>query len=152
MKAIPPESAEHSLLQPALMLLSGLAGAALILALLAYSLVNVLGSKNQLVTGNGTPQPQTTNPSSVALGPSVSRYSSAWGPSEPLVFVLCDHEELDFAAGGVTISDVYILLRPETDRDLIVDLLAGTNSLLPKSSRIYHSACVSAGLKQGNFP
>lgn len=148
----PPDDRDGS--QPTvfsgLMLASGMAAGALVATLLVISLISALDR-----SGQNEDREVRDKPSEVALQfptPSVTSTPGAWPTSALIVFMFCDGEPLDFQTRNIAQSDFYIWLRPESDREVILDVLSGRESHLPDTVRVYKSSCVLDGVAAGTYP
>ena len=148
---MPPESSERPLLDHALWLLSGMAGLAIILGLLTYSLIDVVGSSGKPAITTGAASNRTAPQRFATFAPGATGPSVATAPSELLIFILCEGETVASAFKDLPYH-MFISLRPATDRDVIQNLLAGTESRFPPDARVYRSNCAEAGVQRGDFP
>ena len=115
------------------------AGAFILIAgLLAYSLVSALSGSNDPVSRtDARAEPNATHVAFVWTGGPYVR-----PPSALYIFVLCDDETVDAIYSGHIDSD-YVLLRPTPERELIVALLEGRETIFPAHARIFKSACAT---------
>ena len=145
-----PESGAGPLAQ-ALISLSGVAVAAIIVGLLAYSLIEAAGSSDGPATRAQTIAVQAPARRLPTLVPGTAGSPIATAPAEMLILLLCDDERVGAAINDEPLRHLYIWLRPGTDRGLIAGLLAGTDTVFPSSARVMPSKCATAALERGDF-
>lgn len=111
----------------------------LIVALLGYSLVTAVA--------HSSPDDRVQSEAFVKPSPTPTRVPFVW-TGEPLritvpfyIFVLCDGETIEGAIYNGNIDGDYVALLATPDRDLIVAVLQGQQTFLPKASRIFKSPC-----------
>ena len=151
MTANPQESSEGLLLPHLIGLVAGLAAVAILIGLFTYSVIDVVGDSGKpAATADAAPARTalTVMPTYApgAFGPAI-----APGFRQVFIFLLCEGETAA-AIYPNSIYHFYFSLRPATDRDAILDLLAGRETQFPPDALLYQSPCVRAGVDKGTYP
>lgn len=142
---------DTSRIPPALRRIQALWGIVALLVLFGYSVQSELFSSND--TASSAPQ-AAVEPVRRTAASSFTNLRSypTQTPLELFVFLLCDGETVSTAIYDGPITNQYVALLPESDRELITDLLAGEPTILPANKRVIPSPCAERAVAAGAFP